>query len=736
MRYGWLTLPSLLTLLLLTACAKRDDSEPDVVTLPDDAPNRFLQFPDAMPALAAGRYTVVAATATAGLAGSYQLQIRRDDGSEQIINGSWGNSAGQDPAAAGNPRHELDMASPGGLQLTLTSTVDAYLYLLKNEHVVAQDDNSGGGSNAALSLAANAINSLAYAEAYYRLVDPDNERTTLADWKRKNGFDAGEQVHVVFRDAKDLGYGRNMRARRNDDGSVAIFVENYLVQLQPGNPGNYGPLNLEAAIRQDREHHVGTNAIEFSPIDPNDPDSEMVLKFFTFEPAADGSQPRVLETNLDGRGKKFMPGPCLACHGGRLLPLEADGSFPLQSLRSGKYNALEVNALEYSATPGYGRDDMEAGLRELNAFVHGSLQTLQDKPAANPGKWAGAFALETSAGRYGGDAFPLLSADDHYVPAGWQQTGNRPEGVELLYKQVVEPHCSSCHALQGNQAGEDEQVLVDGELVSLANAVNFSSYEKFMAYNDQIIDYVYRRGLMPLSLRNYESFWRDPDGAPTLLASFLQDFPLFDSAGKVNAPGAPVAKPGADRRVQSPVQLDASASLFAERYAWRIVSGPGNARLSATDVAAPVFEADSDGDYVLELVVSNSRGASAPALLTLAIDSAVTAQTQLTFADDIRPILGSASGLRCASCHNSPTANTGIPVRYDDNNPSLYRDVLARINFADPENSRLLRKPTSVRHGGGIQLDLATEQGQADYNTLINWIREGAVCGDTAGICN
>ncbi|NQD36669.1 hypothetical protein HPT27_06500 [Permianibacter sp. IMCC34836] len=738
MRYGWPLLA--LTALTLVGCGKRDDTEPTPVVVTADTPNTFLVFPDAMPALAAGSYTVVAATANAGLAGSYQLQLTLDDGSVQQFSGSWTSSAGQEPLAAGNPRHSFTLTKAGGAKLLLTSSVDAYLYLLKNDQIIAQDDNSGGGSNAALELAANAVNSQAYAEAYYRLVDPNNERTTLADWKHKNGFDAGEQVHVVFRDAKDLGYGRNMRARRNDDGSVAIFVENYLVELVPESATNYGPLNLEAAIREDRQYHVGTNAIEFSPIDPDDPDSEKIMKFFTFEPTgttAGATQNRVLETNLDGRGKKFMPGPCLACHGGRMLPLESDGSFPLITARSAKYNALEVNALEFSSQTGYRRADLEAGLRELNEFVHGTHVVLRDRPADEAAKWSADFAIDTAAGRYGGDGLPLTTADDDYVPAGWQQTAFRPEGVELLYKRVVEPHCSSCHALQGNQAGENELIDVDGQMVALANSVNFSSYEKFMAYNDQIIDYVYRRGFMPLSLRNYESFWRDPTGAPALLASYLHDFPLFDSNGNVQPPGNPVAKPGADRIVHAPVQLDGSASLFADSYRWRIVTTPVGATAALSDAAssAPVLSADMDGDYVLELVVSGPRGDSAAAQLVLTVDSAASDQHQLTFVDDIRPLLGSATNTRCATCHTSPTLNVGIPVRYDDGNPNVYRDVLARINFADPENSRLLRKPTSVRHGGGMQIDRSTDEGRATYNTLLNWIREGAVCGNSPGVC-
>ena len=66
-----------------------------------------------------------------------------------------------------------------------------------------------------------------YADAYYRAIDPLNERTTLAAWKAKNLFDTGTgtQVTVVFGDTRDLGYGRRMTARQNADGTLAFFVE-------------------------------------------------------------------------------------------------------------------------------------------------------------------------------------------------------------------------------------------------------------------------------------------------------------------------------------------------------------------------------------------------------------------------------------------------------------------------------------------------------------------------------
>ena len=80
-------------------------------------------------------------------------------------------------------------------------------------------------------------------------------------------------MHVIFRDSKDLGYGRDMYMNVYTNESVgstcgppgavtiAWYVRNFSVKIVDGFA--YGPINLEAAIGEDLQHHVGTNAIEF-----------------------------------------------------------------------------------------------------------------------------------------------------------------------------------------------------------------------------------------------------------------------------------------------------------------------------------------------------------------------------------------------------------------------------------------------------------------------------------------
>ena len=104
-----------------------------------------------------------------------------------------------------------------------------------------------------------------------------------------------------------------MTARQNPDGTVAVMVENYLVASNAGY--TYTTLNLDAAVARDVRWHIATNAIEFSP---GPGGGASFVKFFTFD-AATGA--RSLTADMDGRGPKAMPGPCVTCHGGRAGPL-------------------------------------------------------------------------------------------------------------------------------------------------------------------------------------------------------------------------------------------------------------------------------------------------------------------------------------------------------------------------------------------------------------------------------
>mgnify|MGYP003571133696 CR=1 FL=1 len=588
----------------------------------------------------------------------------------------------------------------------------------------------------------------AYSQAYYAAVDPNDERTTLDDWKAANDFHLCSPedpdhtlVKVVFRDTKDLGYGRNMTACSHSDGRVAVFVNNYVVKVFPGDPSNYGPLNLDAAILENSEHLAGTNAIEFSPVDGSG-SAQMAAKFYTFNPLGR----RIISADLDGRGKKPMPQPCLLCHGARLMPLEEDGSVPDVSIYSAKMNQLEVDTFEYSAAyNGFRRSQQEEGLRQINSFVRDTFAQADSHCEANrtPACWYGDFAMEVADGRYGGAIdTPGTTYDESFVPAGWQESIDRPAGVSVLYSRVIQPHCIACHSLRGTYIGE---VRAAADADTDGSAINFESYESFIGYSDLIVDYVYHRGVMPLSLRNYEKFWADRDGAPAILAGFLPGFDRYDDQGKVIVPGLPVSKPGGDRIVTttSAVPLSAEASLYARDFLWEVIDTPpgASAAIASPESEVTSFDADMDGDYTVRLTTSNLRGDDAhDFVITVdnALNSLAKSQGDLRFDVDIAPLMRApADGVNqvCTSCHDPGNATyQGIPVAYTSD-ADVYANVLTRIDLDEPENSILLRKPTRMQHGGGVVIDTDTADGWLVYNRFMNWIRAGAPCGTDATIC-
>lgn len=571
-------------------------------------------------------------------------------------------------------------------------------------------------------------NTVAYAQAYYAAIDPTNAKDTLAKWKAANGFDSGgTQVEVVFGDVRDLGYGRRMTARQNADGTIAAVVENYMVNTVV----NYAftNLNLEAAVQRVPRWLDNVNAIEFSP---GPGGGASFAKFFQFNPVTGA---RELTVNIDGRGEKAMPGPCISCHGGRADPLTPSGLFPLPAnlaaQRRGDAQArlmpLEVDTFAFSPMPGFTRADQEAALKTINAMVLCTYPggaacptpLTGTRPAAIAGEWQGTAAALIE-GAYGGAALPNATYAEPPVPGGWA-------GQAALYQGAVAPTCRACHLVRGT---------------SLQSDIDFNTSTKFDGFDDRIKAHVIDRGNMPLAKIIFDDFWNT--GKVETLATWLQGrgFVVRDSAGAVLRPGRPVADPGPNRTItQGATTLSAAGSLFSTTYSWSFVSGPATPQLSNTSSAQATFNASMDGTYVVQLVTGNAAGQqSAPAQLTLVVNNALTpVPSAIRFASHIKPILQTG----CTGCH---TAGGGPPILFTDIDRNgdgisgdvtddlwFYTEVRGRINFTDIAASPLLRKPSGQHHagGGGTGTFAATTlapgaAGRANYDVFLNWILDGA----------
>ena len=582
------------------------------------------------------------------------------------------------------------------------------------------------------------INSAAYSNAYYNAIDPTNARDTLEHFKTVNGFGSGgNEVSVTIGDKRDLGYGRRITGRSNSDGTIAFYVENFMV----GGYGNYSQLNGDAAVLNETRWHIGTNAIEYSP---GPAGGVSFVKFYTFAPI---TGQRVLVADLDGRGTKAMPTICINCHGGRGDALTPDGQFQkVNYLPSGargdvgaKTHILEPNAFDFSSISGFTRASLEAKLKELNKMV---LCTYPKPASETTGAFDGCRRTATAheyqgtaaaqiKNMYGGDNLPNATAEttDSYMPGDWASSGQ-----QSLYTSTINNSCRVCHSVLGTGNQSD---------------INFESFTKFDSYADRIKVHVVDRGNMPLAKLVYDKYWTTPS-AYGAMAQYLAGKGYADASAQ---PGRPIADPGPDRVIKSNTStLSAAMSLFSTSYQWTVTSG--SATLVNASTARPTFTANGgDGTYTVKLITSNGASTSLPKTLTIVVNSALTWDPQAvafnsaTPANQIRDILQSNVGSSgCVSCHADSVASPLPPVFYNDydragtgvaagtdavNRNWLYTEVRSRINFTDIAGSPLLRKPSGNHHNGAQRQGFDTSKTPGDinregYDKFVAWILRGA----------
>jgi hypothetical protein len=169
-----------------------------------------------------------------------------------------------------------------------------------------------------------------YAEAYYRDIDPLNERDTAVKYRAKNGFDSGtgEQVTVIFGDIRDLGTGRRMTVRRNTTARSLLRRE---LRVKLAADYAFNIANLEAAIVRDTRWLPYSNGHRVQP-GPNGGVPSEVLQL----------RRRHRRAPARGEHRRARPeghaGMCISCHGGRgdpLTPPDAQGKRHLPIVANG-----------------------------------------------------------------------------------------------------------------------------------------------------------------------------------------------------------------------------------------------------------------------------------------------------------------------------------------------------------------------------------------------------------------
>lgn len=795
--------PLLFALLILSSCSNEETYQGFDSSVSSSTPNKYFEFFNQQSTLAAGYYTIIVATKTPNISGDFTLGIDKNDGNGiTTTQENWNNSFGESMSpwttclgSNSNTCFDLVLEQANGVSISVASADDAVIYLV-NQHdsptILKTTDEVTTNSTEVLSFSSAQIKDTSYATAYYQAVDINNERDTLQKYITLHGLDGTDVTHVTFRDSKDLGYGRDMYMRSYfspDCGGqqvTAFYVRNFKVDVVEDFA--YGLVNLEAAIEENLDYHFGSNAIEFSKGFDSLSETcadEPYNRFFTYKSdysTPDASHPRLEQVDLDGRGEKAMPQPCISCHGGIARPLDRFGRFVTVNANDSvnqigdtksQLQAFEVDTFQFSNATNKTQSDFEDGLRILNSAVfctyagslnHAACNDFGNGIAAQTdnGEWNGDFARDMMLGAYNN----MLEVDDTpyqagYVPDGWKpKVGKVPEGADTLFTKVISPNCFVCHGKRGSSLGSNRNASANGK------DIDFSTWQKFISHAEEIKTRVFEEGRMPLGLLNYNNFWDDEEKAELLasfIASYVTDFTKHvDSDNNIIKPGNAVARAGLDRitKVNAAITINANSSLFVNTYDWQLTSSPigSNPIISATDKAMFEFEPDMEGEYIFQLTASNTNTLSVDTdeILIKVDDSLTIAPRDLVFYDHVKDTL-----IDCASlCHsqdgftNVNTTAAGIPVWWSDDNdqplsiPSntsdfaalgLYEQFKTRTNLKDIEDSLVLKKPSNIHHFGGVTalslgFDTSKEVGsveRASYDLYVNWITEGAVCGGT-----
>jgi hypothetical protein len=265
------------------------------------------------------------------------------------------------------------------------------------------------------------------------------EPISFDDWKRLNKFapytEGNTEVSADYINKMDLNLVRRMVATQSAADKIAFYVCNH-----PGPEGqSQAEVDAVMATAFDGDRRVACVAMEWTPT-PGVNGGLPYTKFFTFGP--DGSL--LLSINLDGRGEKYMPGTCVACHGGS----QYNGRFPEKGVPSAFLGSgfLPFDTGNYYFATSLPEQAQHASFHALNQLVR-ATESSDTTPAA-----------ELVKGWYAGGT-TVLNKD--YVPGAWLAADAQPAtaGAARFYREVIGSSCRTCHVSLGVRFDWDSTVL-------------------------------------------------------------------------------------------------------------------------------------------------------------------------------------------------------------------------------------------------------------------------------------
>ncbi len=329
---------------------------------------------------------------------------------------------------------------------------------------------------------------------------------TFKDWKKKTHMapflkPGAREAVATYINKVDLNLTRKHHAVSYGTKETAAYVCNHL--------GPDGPTQAAANIAIQNavqgRNLVACVAMDYT-VAPGVNGNRPFVRFLIFGP--DGTL--LPSVNLDGRGEKFVPGTCVACHGGDHYA----GTFPTASFTSAGAGSADIGAhfLPY----------------DIGNFVFSTVPSL--KQAAQE---ESIFKLNQIALRAGPNIaikelirgwYATSHVQNHnYLPASWAA---KSAIAKTFYKKVYASGCRSCHVAMNEELNFDHYanfdtssatVFEDGRLRT-GISVCYGSSSWLRTYS------------MPNSLQTMNLFWESATAGPSanqpdITAAFIADLP-------------------------------------------------------------------------------------------------------------------------------------------------------------------------------------------------------------------
>jgi mono/diheme cytochrome c family protein len=286
----------------------------------------------------------------------------------------------------------------------------------------------------------------------------------FTSWQANNTFIAGTNAlpTTYFVNVVDLNLTREHHSTTYTDASgnqaLAAYVCNHLPPTDAS--GNLITINLpdtaavvtsaqQQAVETALTHAVaGSDQIACVAMDyQTNNNGVQYTRFFVFGPSGE----LLPSVNLDGRGEKYVPGACVACHGGNTFNPNAANPGNV----SGNFLPYDTGNFAFSMTQvGLTATDEAKQLFELNNNISkiatditvGTLQLID-----------GWYGYTTGAG------FPFATVPSsippyniNYIPSAWQTAAANASAanatiINNAYTDVVARSCRTCHTALYNQ---------------------------------------------------------------------------------------------------------------------------------------------------------------------------------------------------------------------------------------------------------------------------------------------